>query len=89
MACESRARARAIWHLILPVIQCRLSAVRHASRIVAMAQGSIVESGTHEALLAKAQGVYAHLWHMQDGAHPDSQSLANIPTTATTEGAAP
>ncbi len=67
MACESRARARAIWHLILPVIQCRLSAVRHASRSVVMDQGTIVESGTHAALLARQQGIYAHLWRMQDG----------------------
>ena len=49
------------------VIAHRLSAVRHASRIVVMDKGRIVEVGAHEALVAKPQGLYAHLWRMQDG----------------------
>ena len=49
------------------IIAHRLSAVRHASRIIVMDKGQIVETGTHEALLAKPQGLYAHLWRMQDG----------------------
>ena len=53
--------------MILPVFQCKLSTARHAKRIVVMAQGRIVDSGTHEALLAKQQDIYAHLWRMQDG----------------------
>lgn len=49
------------------VIAHRLSAVRHSHRIIVMDKGQIVESGSHAALLQKPQGLYAHLWAMQDG----------------------
>jgi ATP-binding cassette, subfamily B, bacterial HlyB/CyaB len=49
------------------VIAHRLSAVRHANRIVVLEKGQIVEAGPHDALVAKPQGLYAHLWRMQDG----------------------
>lgn len=45
----------------------RLSAVRHAHRIIVMDKGRIVEAGPHDALIQKQQGLYAHLWRMQDG----------------------
>jgi len=49
------------------IIAHRLSAVRHANRIVVMDKGRIVEVGTHETLVQKPQGIYSHLWRMQDG----------------------
>ena len=49
------------------VIAHRLSAVRHAHRIVVMDRGRVVEMGSHEQLLGQPQGLYAHLWRMQDG----------------------
>ena len=49
------------------VIAHRLSAVRNAHRIVVMDKGAIVEAGTHAALLARPQGLYRHLWSLQDG----------------------
>lgn len=49
------------------VIAHRLSAVRHANRIVVMDQGRVVEMGTHDELRAQPQGLYAHLWAMQAG----------------------
>jgi ATP-binding cassette, subfamily B, bacterial HlyB/CyaB len=52
------------------IIAHRLSAVRHANRIVVMDKGQIVEMGSHDALVAKPQGLYAHLWKMQDGGKP-------------------
>ncbi len=44
------------------VIAHRLSTVRHAHRIVVLERGSIIESGSHEALLA-AGGHYADLYN--------------------------
>lgn len=58
------------------IIAHRLSAVRHASRIIVMDKGRIVESGSHEALIAKPKGLYAYLWTMQDGSRPDGGSPA-------------
>lgn len=56
------ARARTVI-----VIAHRLSAVRHAHRIVVVDQGRIVEGGAHETLLA-AGGAYARMWALQGGA---------------------
>ena len=50
------------------IIAHRLSAVRSAHRILAMDRGRIVESGSHDELLARGRGLYAHLWKMQGGA---------------------
>jgi subfamily B ATP-binding cassette protein MsbA len=49
------------------VIAHRLSTVEHADRIVVLAQGRVVESGTHRELLAQ-NGVYAGLYRIQFGA---------------------
>lgn len=48
------------------VIAHRLSTVRNADRIYVMDKGRIAESGTHDALIARA-GVYAKLCRMQFG----------------------
>lgn len=52
------------------IIAHRLSAVRNANKIIVMDKGKIVEAGSHESLLAKPQGLYAHLCAMQDGRKP-------------------
>jgi ATP-binding cassette, subfamily B, bacterial HlyB/CyaB len=62
------------------IIAHRLSAVRHCHRIVVMDKGSVVESGPHDALVQKQQGLYAHLWRMQD-------SRQATPPSATPSGA--
>lgn len=48
------------------VIAHRLSTVASLDRIVVIAEGEIVEDGTH-AELVEAGGAYAHLWNRQSG----------------------
>jgi subfamily B ATP-binding cassette protein HlyB/CyaB len=52
------------------IIAHRLSAVRHAHRIIVMDKGKIVEVGPHDALVKQPKGLYAYLWQMQDGGKP-------------------
>ncbi len=47
------------------IIAHRLAAVRPCTRIVGMSQGEIVEVGSHEELLRREDGLYAHLWDLQ------------------------
>ncbi|MYM22988.1 type I secretion system permease/ATPase [Duganella sp. FT135W] len=58
------------------IIAHRLSAVRDADRIVVMERGQIAESGSHEALLQNAQGIYSHLYRLQAGHAMASQVAA-------------
>ncbi|SHN04303.1 ATP-binding cassette, subfamily B, HlyB/CyaB [Roseibium suaedae] len=48
------------------IIAHRLSAVRHADRILTIENGRIVEDGSHE-VLVKAGGRYSKLWGIQSG----------------------
>jgi ATP-binding cassette subfamily B protein len=45
----------------------RLRAVRDMDLIVVMSEGQVVETGTHEALMA-AKGIYNRMWQAQNGA---------------------
>ena len=49
------------------IIAHRLSAVRHADRILVMDRGQIVEQGAHEQLLQQPDGLYAALHRLQQG----------------------
>lgn len=50
------------------IIAHRLSAVRHADRIVVMERGQVIEQGAHDELLGNPQGAYAYLHRLQQGA---------------------
>lgn len=50
------------------IIAHRLSAVRHADRIVVLERGQIIEQGAHDELLGNPQGTYAYLYRLQLGA---------------------
>jgi len=49
------------------IIAHRLSAVREANRIVVMERGQIAEIGSHDQLLRRKDGIYAHLYALQQG----------------------
>ena len=49
------------------IIAHRLSTVRMANRIIVVDKGRIVESGTHDELVHKPDGHYAHLYRLQQG----------------------
>ncbi len=49
------------------IIAHRLSAVREANRILVMDKGQIVESGSHDELLQNPNGIYTHLYQLQQG----------------------
>jgi subfamily B ATP-binding cassette protein HlyB/CyaB len=47
------------------IVAHRLSAVRHADRILAMDDGQVIEMGPHDELVAR-RGYYAHLVSLQN-----------------------
>jgi ATP-binding cassette subfamily B protein len=47
------------------LIAHRLSTVRQCDRILVFDRGDVVEQGTHDALMARADGVYRSLFDMQ------------------------
>ena len=60
------------------VIAHRLSSVRQANRIIVLDKGRLVEEGSHDALVKRPSGLYAHLWSMQGGSSP-APSTALVP----------
>lgn len=47
------------------IIAHRLAALRPCNRIIGMAKGELIESGTHSELLNNPKGLYAGLWALQ------------------------
>ncbi len=69
------------------VIAHRLSTVVNAAQILVMAEGRIVERGTHAELLAM-DGRYAHMWRLQQQSQGGAASTGGSPDPATLGDAA-
>ena len=47
------------------VIAHRLSTIRNATRIIVIDSGKIIQSGTHQELMQRENGLYKKLYEMQ------------------------
>jgi ABC-type multidrug transport system fused ATPase/permease subunit len=47
------------------IIAHRLSTIRHANQIIVLKAGSIAESGSHEELMSKENGIYRRMVEKQ------------------------
>ncbi|RHY13606.1 hypothetical protein DYB36_010292 [Aphanomyces astaci] len=72
------------------IVAHRLSTIRHADRIVVLSQGTIVEDGTHESLLAIDHGYYKELVdaQLQCDSNSDDERVDDITPQATVVGGA-
>ena len=61
--------------------------VRQAHRIVVLDKGRLVEEGSHDALLRRPQGLYAHLWSMQAGSAGKQVAVPGAVTPEPPQGA--
>jgi subfamily B ATP-binding cassette protein HlyB/CyaB len=57
------------------IIAHRLSAVRDAHRIIVIERGQIAEEGTHAELLRLKDGIYAHLYQLQQGMQSTEEAV--------------
>ncbi|MGI5826598.1 MAG: ABC transporter ATP-binding protein, partial [Patescibacteria group bacterium] len=47
------------------IIAHRFSTVRRVDKIVVMEQGKVIETGNHDSLIRKRDGLYSYLWRLQ------------------------
>ncbi|CAF1346686.1 unnamed protein product [Rotaria sordida] len=59
------------------IVAHRLSTISHADVIIVLSEGTIIERGSHDELLAKPDGTYAAMWKEQSTSYSD----ADKPTT--------
>jgi ATP-binding cassette subfamily B protein len=82
IAAALRTVSRSRQHMVI-LIAHRLSTIAHADTIYVLERGRVIETGSHEALVA-AQGLYAAMWRQQVGeresrpAHPVYEPTAPV-----------
>ena len=59
------------------VVAHRLRMIEDADKIIVMANGSVVEQGTHESLLLRPNSTYSRMWAQQQ--HSDENFFASNP----------
>jgi ABC-type multidrug transport system fused ATPase/permease subunit len=59
------------------VVAHRLSTIQRMDTIIVMDGGTIIESGTHEELIERPDGVYAGLWEHQSGGYISPEKTAH------------
>lgn len=62
------------------IIAHRLSAVREADRIIVLERGQIAEEGNHDTLLANPEGIYRHLYQLQQGHRAAQDAIPTMPS---------
>jgi ATP-binding cassette subfamily B protein len=91
---DTEARLQAALEVVMQgrtalVIAHRLSTIRAVDRIVVFHRGRVVESGSHDELLAKG-GVYARLYRLQFAVEElEKEEAKVVATVAGTSGSAP
>ena len=60
------------------IIAHRLSAVREADRIIVLERGQIAEEGNHDTLLTHPEGIYRHLYQLQQGYRTTQNAIPTI-----------
>jgi len=72
---------KALWNLMKGrtalVVAHRLSTIQRMDTIIVMDGGTIIESGTHEELIERPDGVYAGLWEHQSGGYISPEKTAH------------
>jgi len=64
------------------VVAHHLSTIRNADLIVVLKDGCIVEKGTHDELLAKDDGLYTQMFHLQQATLNESQKTMDSRSSA-------
>ena len=63
------------------IVAHRLSTISHADMIIVLREGEIVERGSHDELVGKADGIYAAMWEQQSKSYADAEKTSNPMTT--------
>ena len=53
------------------IVAHRLNAVRNCTKVIGIHDGKIAEVGSHSDLIRKSDGLYAHLWSIQNSLGED------------------